>query len=108
MAVTHLLLLLLLTSKITALSALTAPSKSMNPSVAPKLIVFDLDATLWSPELYTLRKIAKLGRAPRPGVDVKLYPDVMKIFEVAATEFPDTRLAIASTHGQGAVGASAY
>ena len=69
--------------------------------MAPKLIVFDLDATLWKPELYTLRKIAREGRSPTAGADIQLFDDVMPIFSRLETDFPDTRLAIASRTDKG-------
>ena len=69
--------------------------------LAPRLVVFDLDATLWSPELYTLRKVEREGSAPRAGSDVKLYTDVKPILEMLTLTFPDTKLAIASRTHQG-------
>ena len=43
----------------------------------PKLIVFDLDQTIWTPELYKLRRLPNYASAGPPGPiadqDVKLY-----------------------------------
>jgi len=50
-------------------------------AVAPKLIVFDLDNTLWSPELYQLRKLQRNKQFPVANKDVKLYPAAAKILE---------------------------
>ena len=65
---------------------------SMAVLSVPKLVVLDLDATLWLPELYTLRKPPTLGR------DVKLLEDVPGLLrDMAAT----TRIAIASRTNRG-------
>jgi magnesium-dependent phosphatase 1 len=39
----------------------------------PALIVFDLDNTIWTPELYQLRKHERDGTTPIAGKDVKLF-----------------------------------
>ncbi|CAJ1933918.1 unnamed protein product [Cylindrotheca closterium] len=47
-------------------------------SAVPKLIVFDLDNTVWTPELYQLRKLEREKKIPKAGQDVQLM-DGMKI-----------------------------
>ena len=47
----------------------------------PKLIVFDLDNTLWTPELYQLRKLQKSNTVPRAGRDVHLMDGTQKILK---------------------------
>jgi len=61
-------------------------------SVQPKLIVFDLDNTLWTPELYQLRKLQRNNQFPVANKDVKLYPEIEKILQ----EKNSTKFAIAS------------
>jgi magnesium-dependent phosphatase 1 len=59
----------------------------------PKLIVFDLDNTLWTPELY------QLERTPKAGKDIWLFDDVQEIlFELSTdrVKWGNTRVAIAS------------
>ena len=55
------------------------PEQAKHPSSSrlntlPKLIVFDLDNTLWTPELYQLRKLqkSKTNTTPKAGKDVHL------------------------------------
>ena len=90
--VRRLLLLLLLSYRVSAFSAGGMASKR------PKLIVFDLDNTLWTPELYQLRKQKQGGHPPIAGSDVQLFPGAKiildRIRENAYGE--DTRFAIAS------------
>jgi magnesium-dependent phosphatase 1 len=50
-------------------------------SALPKLIVFDLDNTLWTPELYQLRKFQRANMTPRAGKDVKLMEGTKTILE---------------------------
>jgi magnesium-dependent phosphatase 1 len=47
----------------------------------PKLIVFDLDNTLWTPELYQLRKLQRANQVPTAGKDVKLMEGSSKVIE---------------------------
>ena len=68
----------------------------------PKLIVFDLDATLWTPELYTLRRLARAKETPKAGVDVKLFPDVLPTLTEFANSNPEVKLAVASRTDKGA------
>ena len=66
-------------------------------SKSPKLIVFDLDNTIWTPELYQLRKLQRAKLMPRAGKDVKLFPGSQKVVEmIRSGEFGDTRFALAS------------
>eukprot|EP00854_Cymbomonas_tetramitiformis_P013326 gene13326-15745_t len=67
----------------------------------PLLIVFDLDNTLWTPELYQLRLPS--SRAPIAGKDVQLFPEAAAILQELAEggewTASGTRVAIASrTH----------
>lgn len=55
-------------------------------SKSPKLIVFDLDHTLWTPELYKLRKIERANEMPMAGTDVKLFPGVQTLMEKIRTK----------------------
>ena len=53
----------------------------------PSLIVFDLDATLWSPELYQLRrKLRNPDDVPRAHHDVKLYEGAQEALTWLETE----------------------
>ncbi len=61
-------------------------------SALPKLIVFDLDNTLWTPELYQLRKLQRNNQFPVANKDVTLYPAIEKILQ----EKNNTKFAIAS------------
>lgn len=54
----------------------------------PKLFVFDLDNTMWTPELY------ELYEKPQTNVDIHLFPDVTTILEILSQIRP--RCAIAS------------
>jgi magnesium-dependent phosphatase 1 len=66
-------------------------------SKAPKLIVFDLDNTLWTPELYTLRKLERSNKIPVAGKDVKLFPGSKEVIDrIRKGEFGDTQFAVAS------------
>ena len=78
-------------------------------AVLPKLIVFDLDNTLWTPELYTLRYLDgyRDARPPRPaaGRDVWLVDGAADVLWELATharwrEAP-TALAVASRTNKG-------
>ena len=66
----------------------------------PKLIVFDLDATLWTPELYKLRRLPNYASAGPPGPmadqDVKLYAGAHAALEELATDeaWADTALSL--------------
>ena len=57
----------------------------------PKLIVFDLDNTLWSPELYQLRK------KPKANKDVRLCAGAVDaLYDLATGDWPRTEGAVAS------------
>lgn len=47
----------------------------------PELIIFDLDNTLWTPELYQLRKLQRANQVPVAGKDVKLMSGTERILE---------------------------
>jgi hypothetical protein len=56
-------------------------SKKLSLSVLPKLIVFDLDNTMWTPELYKLRTLQRANQTPRAGKDVKLMEGTQKVLK---------------------------
>lgn len=82
----------------------SSSSSSSSISVYPKLIVFDLDHTLWTPELYTLRHLERANVQPIAGKEVKLFPGAQQVMERIRDnnnnkqEFllPNTRFAVAS------------
>ena len=73
----------------------------------PKVVVFDLDNTLWTPELYTLRKLPGYAGAelpgPRAGTDVWLLDGAAAALHELATceEWSSTRIAVASRTNKG-------
>jgi magnesium-dependent phosphatase 1 len=109
-----------------ATSALAATSRSANPPSnypnttsslsetlaslehAPALIVFDLDNTLWTPELYQIRQ----KNSPVAGRDISLFPGALEILQFLAdcqnngdspsSPLKNTKLAIASRTNKGA------
>ncbi|KAH8057797.1 hypothetical protein JL722_6336 [Aureococcus anophagefferens] len=58
---------------------------SATATTLPKLLVFDLDHTLWTPELYTLRRLPGYQTAAPPGpvadADVSLFPGAAAVLE---------------------------
>ena len=66
----------------------------------PSLIVFDLDNTLWEPELYQLRKLQRQGIQPVAGKDVTLFPAIESILQDIRSSkdnsWSNTKFAIAS------------
>ncbi|KAG7353153.1 HAD-SF-IIIC: HAD phosphatase, family IIIC [Nitzschia inconspicua] len=68
----------------------------------PRMIVFDLDNTIWTPELYQLRKLQRQNLTPVAGKDVKLLEGAVKVLEeiIPSLKHPETgeppMLAIAS------------
>ena len=71
----------------------------------PKLIVLDLDNTIWTPELYQLRKIQRAGGTPVAGKDVTIMKgaqeliDQMRLAKAGSSDsmFPSsTQFAVAS------------
>lgn len=54
-------------------------SSSTRLNTLPKLIVFDLDNTLWTPELYQLRKLQRSNTTPKAGKDVHLMTGSQEI-----------------------------
>jgi hypothetical protein len=83
-------------------------------AVMPSLVVFDLDNTLWTPELYMLRKLAGYKDASGPGPvankDVKLF-DAAKsaLLELMTAErWKGTHIAVASRTNKGTMCVSAH
>lgn len=67
----------------------------------PSLIVFDLDNTLWTPELYQLRRKTNKRRVsdsqtPIADKDVKLFDGAKKVLQRLQEQPSDVKLAIAS------------
>jgi magnesium-dependent phosphatase 1 len=62
----------------------------------PKLLVFDLDNTLWTPELYQIRKKSP----PRVNQDIHLFGDALPILQALQQQHPEgisrPQLAVAS------------
>jgi magnesium-dependent phosphatase 1 len=50
-------------------------------AVPPRVIVFDLDNTLWTPELYQLRRLERANQIPVAGKDVKLFDGAKEILD---------------------------
>ena len=74
-----------------ALSFQSMPAKTLSQrrtaakpsalSAVPKLIVFDLDNTAWTPELYQLRKLERERKIPKAGKDVELMEGMKIVLE---------------------------
>lgn len=47
----------------------------------PRVIVFDLDNTLWTPELYQLRRLDRSNQIPVAGRDVELFDGAREVLE---------------------------
>mmetsp|Transcript_28258 Transcript_28258/g.45474 ORF Transcript_28258/g.45474 Transcript_28258/m.45474 type:complete len:197 (+) Transcript_28258:89-679(+) len=62
----------------------------------PKLVVFDLDNTVWTPELYELYNM------PRPNKDIKIFPATMAALKELANDkkWAGSKFAAASRTGQ--------
>ena len=65
----------------------------------PKLVVFDLDNTLWTPELYTLRHLPNYAQAGPPGPvageDVWLLDGAAEaLYELASCERWEARATV--------------
>ncbi|EAR95477.1 acid phosphatase (macronuclear) [Tetrahymena thermophila SB210] len=85
--------------------------QGLSKRILPKLIVFDLDMCLWSPETYVLDEqpskkiIGKLGNIGEGVIGVqcgsqtlKLFPDVITILQdFYNNKYPEVKLAIASS-----------
>jgi magnesium-dependent phosphatase 1 len=73
---------------------------AFNHKAVPSLIVFDLDNTLWTPELYQLRKLQRSNQLPVAHSDVKLFPAVWDIIQKIRHDphdtFANTKFAVAS------------
>ena len=77
-------------------------SPTTDPAFYPRLIVFDLDNTLWTPELYTLRQIPQ-GQYPSADVDVKLFEAARVVLEELSTapQWKHTKFGVASRTNKG-------
>lgn len=75
-------------------------SSSSHLNSMPSLIVFDLDNTLWTPELYQLRSIARSNNIPVAHKDVKLFGGAHAILKHIKADpdnrFANTKFAVAS------------
>lgn len=67
----------------------------------PSLIVFDLDNTLWTPELFQLRKLQRNDQLPVAGKDVTIFPGAQKIIDRLRSK-EGVKLGIASRTNSGA------
>jgi len=86
-------------------SALHATDASSTSTAVPSLIVLDLDNTLWTPELYQLRKLERNKQYPVANKDVKLFPAIQSILSSIKKDlasnggssiYSETKFAIAS------------
>jgi magnesium-dependent phosphatase 1 len=78
-------------------AAATATTPLTAVGAVPSLVVFDLDNTLWTPELYQLRNVERTNRLPVAHVDVRLFPAAKDIIQqIRDGNFPNTKFAIAS------------
>ena len=84
----------------TALAA--AISSDGGESDIPKLIVFDLDNTIWTPELYQLRNLQRSNKYPTAHRDVKLFKGSEVLLETIRRDrevngrYVNTQFAVAS------------
>lgn len=85
-------------TKTKSFSSIGPRSTSSSLPSLPSLIVFDLDNTLWTPELYQLRSIARANQNPVAHKDVQLFPAVKDIIRQIkdGERFANTKFAIAS------------
>jgi magnesium-dependent phosphatase 1 len=81
-------------------SSRTIGTTSSSLNSVPSLVVFDLDNTLWTPELYTLRKLQRNNQSPVAHKDVKLFPAAWDVIQQIRNHpddtFANTKFAIAS------------
>ena len=72
-------------------------SSGTSSTSAPSLVVFDLDNTLWTPELYQLRNIERSNRCPVAHKDVQLFPAAKDVIQqIRNGNYPGTKFAVAS------------
>mmetsp|Transcript_12610 Transcript_12610/g.26073 ORF Transcript_12610/g.26073 Transcript_12610/m.26073 type:complete len:569 (-) Transcript_12610:544-2250(-) len=76
-------------------------SSLLDDSCLPQMIIFDLDNTLWTPELYQLRSLQRQKNAmPRAGIDVDLFPGARAVIDSIRSDeggrWSNVRFAVAS------------
>lgn len=80
----------------------TKMAEQKSEKILPKIIVFDLDNTVWTPELYQLRKLQRANQVPIADEDVSLFQGARELLYEAdhpnylPTALPEVSLAIAS------------
>lgn len=88
------------TNLVSSFSGTTSATSSTNLHSLPSLVVFDLDNTIWTPELYQLRRLSRANQYPVAHQDVKLYPAVKSIIQrIKANRddhYPNVQFAVAS------------
>lgn len=79
------------TTRVSVDEILATMEELQTADLLPELLVFDLDNTIWTPELYELYK------KPKANTDIRLFPGVRTIMEILH-EFPNNPMlnAIAS------------
>lgn len=78
-------------------SAATATTSFTDLNALPSLVVFDLDNTLWTPELYQLRNIERSNRCPVAHKDVQLFPAAKDVIQqIKSGNYPGIKFAVAS------------
>ena len=83
--------------RISAGSVIRASASTRAATKEPALIVFDLDNTLWTPELYQLRKLQRMDQCPTAGKDVKLFAGAQYALDaIRSGQFANTKFAVAS------------
>jgi magnesium-dependent phosphatase 1 len=92
------------TSKMTSSSSRLGSHRGTTTNLLPSLVVFDLDNTLWTPELYQLRTLERANQFPVAHKDVKLFPAAKEIIQQVKNDrngggeghFAKTKFAVAS------------
>jgi magnesium-dependent phosphatase 1 len=78
-------------------SAAAATTSFTDLNALPSLVVFDLDNTLWTPELYQLRNIERSNRCPVAHKDVQLFPAAKDVIQqIKSGNYPGIKFAVAS------------
>ena len=67
-------------------------------SSLPSMIVFDLDNTIWTPELYILRRSRRDHELPVAGKDVQMFSGAQRVIEIIRTDsvWQEVQFAVAS------------